>query len=450
MTACAPVPESLLRHRPFILYWVARVSASLAYQMVGVAVGWQIYALTGNPFDLGLVGLVQFLPAVVLIMIAGQLADRYDRRAILQACQTIEGLAAAALAVGTLGGWISKPFILTTLFVFGAARAFESTTNQTILPAVVPPALFPRAVAASSSAQQAATIAGPAVGGLLYALSPSLVYFMAGSMFVTAAVALAFVTLMPSDRLSARPPITFEVFFAGVRFIRRNPIVLGVISLDLFAVFLGGAMVLLPIFAKDVFEIGPEGLGLLRAAPAIGALGIMVALSRTTFTRRVGRTMFTAVACFGLATVVFAISREFWLSMAALMVLGASDAISVVIRQTLVQLETPDEMRGRVSAVNALFVGMSNSARRLPGRHGRRVAGRGPGGAVWWHRHAADGAALHAAVPTALQRRRISRGARAACAEPLIRPAGLPHLRSPPAQLPVRECQHDAARHVAQ
>ena len=355
------VPVSLLRHRPFVLYWIARVFAAFAFQMIGVAVGWQIYALTGNAFDLGLVGLVQFLPATVLILIAGQLADRYDRRAILQVCQAIEGLAAAALAAGTLAGWISKDFILITLFFFGAARAFEATTNQTLLPAVVPAKLFPRAVAASSSAQQAATIAGPAVGGLLYALSPGVVYFVAGAMFVSAAAALTFVQIIRSERsLAGRPPLTFEVFFAGIEFIRRYPIVLGVISLDLFAVFLGGATALLPIFAKDVFDVGPSGLGLLRAAPAVGALGIMVALSRAAFTRRVGRIMFTAVACFGVATVVFAVSTSFWLSMAALATLGAADAVSVVIRQTLVQLETPDEMRGRVSAVNALFVGMSN------------------------------------------------------------------------------------------
>jgi MFS family permease len=360
-TEIDPVPVSLLRHRPFVLYWVARVFAAFAFQMVGVAVGWQIYALTGNAFDLGLVGLVQFLPATVLVLVAGQLADRYDRRAILQACQAVEGLAAAALAVGTLGGFISKDFILTALFFFGAARAFESTTNQTLLPAVVPTALFPRAVAAASSAQQAATITGPAIGGLLYALSPGAVYVLAGAMFVSASVALAFVPVIPAARsLATRPPLTFEVFFAGVGFIRRNRIVLGVISLDLFAVLLGGAMVLLPVFAKDVFDVGPSGLGLLRAAPAVGALGIMVLLSRAAFTRRVGRIMFTAVACFGLATVVFAVSTSFWLSMAALVILGASDAVSVVIRQTLVQLETPDEMRGRVSAVNSLFVGMSN------------------------------------------------------------------------------------------
>jgi MFS family permease len=361
MNPTAPVPDSLLRHRPFVLYWIARVFAAVAFQMVGVAVGWQMYALTGNAFDLGLVGLVQFLPAAALVLVAGQLADRYDRRAILQICQTVEGLAAAALAVGSLGGWISKDFILTALFFLGAARAFESTANQTLLPAVVPARLFPRAVAASSSAQQAATIAGPAVGGLLYALSPGVVYSIAGAMFVLAAAALIFVLVMRTEHsLAARPPLTFKVFFAGIGFIRRNKIVLGVISLDLFAVFLGGATALLPIFAKDVFDVGPSGLGLLRAAPAVGALAIMVWLSRASFTRRVGHIEFTAVACFGLATVVFAASTSFWLSMAALMILGASDAVSVVIRQTLVQLETPDEMRGRVSAVNSLFVGMSN------------------------------------------------------------------------------------------
>jgi MFS family permease len=359
MSLSDPVPESILRHRPFVLYWNARVFAAIAFQMVGVAVGWQMYALTGNPFDLGLVGLAQFLPATVLIMVAGQLADRYDRRMILQLCQGVEGLAAASLALGSYKGWIGKEFILTAVFFLGAGRAFEATTMQTVLPSIVPPKLFPRAVAASSSAQQAATIGGPAIGGFLYLVSPTIVYAICFALFICAALQLAFVKMQRAAP-SGRPPLTIEVFFAGVAFIRRNPIVLGVISLDLFAVLLGGATALLPIFAKDVFDIGPSGLGVLRAAPAMGALFIMVALARWSLTRNVGKIEFAAVGLFGLATVVFGLSTSFLLSMAALTIMGAADAVSVVIRQTLVQIETPDEMRGRVSAVNALFVTMSN------------------------------------------------------------------------------------------
>jgi MFS family permease len=359
MTPIAPAPVSILRHRPFVLYWLARAFSAIAFQMVGVAVGWQMYALTGDPFDLGLVGLVQFLPATVLILIAGQLADRYDRRRILQMCQVVEGLSAAALALGSLTGVISKDFILAAVFFLGAGRAFEATTMQTLLPAIVPAHLFPRAVAASTSAQQAATIGGPAVGGVLYLLSPSLVYALCFAAFIAAAVQLAFVR-MERPRTATRPPVSLEVFFAGVAYIRENRKVLGVISLDLFAVILGGATSLLPIFAKDVFDVGPAGLGLLRAAPAVGALVMVVLLSRWSFTQRVGKIMFLAVAVFGLATIVFGVSTWFWLSMAALATLGAADAAGVVIRQTLVQIETPDEMRGRVSAVNALFVTMSN------------------------------------------------------------------------------------------
>jgi MFS family permease len=354
-----PVPESILRHRPFVLYWNARVFAAIAFQMVGVAVGWQMYALTGNAFDLGLVGLAQFLPATVLIMVAGQVADRYDRRMILQICQGVEGLAALSLALGSYNGWIGKEFILTAVFFLGAGRAFEATTMQTVLPSIVPASLFPRAVAASSSAQQAATIGGPAIGGFLYLISPTIVYTICFVLFFCAALQLAFVKMQRAAP-AGRPPLTLEVFFAGVSFIRRSPIVLGVISLDLFAVLLGGATALLPIFAKDVFDVGPSGLGMLRAMPALGALLIMVVLARWTFTRNVGRIEFAAVGLFGIATIVFGLSTSLALSMAALAIMGASDAVSVVIRQTLVQLETPDEMRGRVSAVNALFVTMSN------------------------------------------------------------------------------------------
>jgi MFS family permease len=351
-------PQSILRHRPFVLYWSARTAAAMGFQMLGVAVAWQMYALTGSALDLGLVGLVQFLPAAAFMLVAGQIADRYDRRRLLQICQTVEGLAAAALAVGSIYGWISKEFILVAVLVFGVGRAFEAPTQQTLLPAVVSPPLFPRAVAASASTTQLATITGPAVGGFLFVLGPAVPYTACCLLYLASVVLLTFVAIEPLAKV--RSPINLSAFFAGVSYIRRNPIVLGVISLDLFAVLLGGTTALLPIFADEVFHLGPEGLGLLRAAPAIGALTIMAALTTWPPTRRVGAIMFASVACFGIATIVFAVSKSFMLSVAALVVLGASDAVSVVIRMTLVQIETPDAMRGRVNAVNSLFAGTSN------------------------------------------------------------------------------------------
>jgi MFS family permease len=358
MTLPEPVPASLLQHRPFVLYWNARIFSALAFQMVGVAVAWQMYAITGSAFDLGLVGLAQFLPATVLILVAGQLADRYDRRLILQICQGVEGAAAAALAYGSFTGAISKEFILAAVFCLGAGRAFEATTNQALLPAVVPAEMLPRAVAASSVTTQVATISGPAIGGILYAVSPTFVYALCAALFLCATLQLAL--LQPARVTSARPPLTFETFFAGLAYIRQNRILLGVIMLDLFAVLLGGATALLPIYAKDVFDVGPWGLGILRSAPAIGALVSLAMLTRAPLQERIGRIEFTAVAVFGLATILFGLSGSFWLSMLALVVLGAADSVSVVIRMTLVQIETPDDLRGRVSAVNSLFVSMSN------------------------------------------------------------------------------------------
>jgi MFS family permease len=358
MSPTDAVPQSVLRHRPFVFYWAARTCASMGFQMLGVAVAWQMYALTGSAFDLGLVALMQFLPSAAFMLVAGQIADRYDRRRLLQICQTVEGLAAATLALASFAGWVSKAFLLTTVFIFGVGRAFDSPTQQTVLPSVVPLSLFPPAVAASASTTQFATIIGPALGGVLYAFGATVPYTVCAALFLSSVLLLVFMRI--ESNASKRPPVSLAAFFAGVGYIRRSPIVLGVISLDLFAVLLGGTTALLPIFADEIFKVGPEGLGLLRAAPAVGALLIMIALTRRPLTRHVGRIMFVSVACFGVATIVFALSRSFPLSMLALVILGASDAVSVVIRMTLVQLETPDEMRGRVNAVNSLFAGTSN------------------------------------------------------------------------------------------
>jgi MFS family permease len=351
-------PVRLTRHRAFLLFWASRVAAAIALQMQAVAVGWQIYELTGSAFDLALVGLVQFVPAFALFLVAGHVVDRYDRRTVAWIAHGVEGLATATLAVATFSGWITPGLILICVFVIGAGRAFEHPSVQTMLPSLVPASVLPRAVAGSSSAVQTATIVGPALGGVLYAVNPLLVYGLCATLFVTAGVLVA---LIPFLRFTGkREPFSLNVLFGGLGFIRRHPLVLGPSALDMFAVLLGGATALLPIFAKDVFQTGPFGLGLLRAAPAFGAISMSMVLMRWPVGRHVGRKMYVAVAVFGLATVVFGLSSSFELSLAALVVLGAADNVSVVIRQTLVQLQTPDDMRGRVYAVNSLFVGTSN------------------------------------------------------------------------------------------
>jgi MFS family permease len=358
MTSQDVLGRPLSRHRPFALYWLARTSATVALQMQAVAISWQMYDLTNNPLDLGLVGLVHFIPAALLVLVAGHVADRYNRLLVVRSCQCLAGLAAATLALGTAGGWLSREAILGIVLVIGAARTFETTTMTTILPAVVPLPMLARATAASASATQLAVIAGPAVGGLLYAASPILVYSLCCALYFSSALLLSLIRL---ERASAkREPISVEMLFAGFGYIRRNPLILGAITLDLFAVVLGGAFALLPVFARDVFDAGPWALGLLRASPGVGALIAAIVLTRWPPQRHAGRMMFASVAMFGITILVFGLSRSFVLSMAALSVLGAADMVSVVIRMTLVQLETPDDMRGRVSAVNALFVTASN------------------------------------------------------------------------------------------
>ena len=351
-------PPSILRQKPFALFWFARGFTSIAFQIQGVAVGWQVYALTGSPFYLGLVGLAQFLPMFVLTLAVGHVADRYDRRIVVRLCQIVEGLAAAALAYGSFSGWQSKESILAVVFIAGAARAFEAPTIHALVPGLVPALLIPRAVAWSASAHQTATILGPALGGLLYMAGPTAAYATASLLFLTASslVALIRIERTPPNR----EPVSLRSLFAGIVFIRNQPVILGAISLDLFAVLLGGATALLPVYARDIFVAGPWGLGLLRSAPAVGALAMSIFLARHMIEHRIGRIMFGAVVIFGVATIVFALSTSFVLSLGALVVLGAADVISVVIRSSLVQIKTPDEMRGRVSAVNSMFIGTSN------------------------------------------------------------------------------------------
>ncbi len=351
-------PQLLRHHRPFLAFWLARVFTASGFQMLTVAIGWQLYQLTGNVLDLGLVGLVEFAPRVLFMLHTGHVADRYDRRKVAALCQTLQALIALALAVGSFTDNVSRELIFVLAFLLGAARSFEMPATQALLPNVVPPGLFPRAVAASASATQAATIVAPAVGGLLYALGSTWVY---GPTVVLYLIACLLTLSLDARRQQPQPGrANLDSLLAGIRFIRSRPDILGAISLDLFAVLLGGATALLPVFAKDILLTGAWGLGLLRSAPAVGALLMSLWLARFPVERKVGLTMFTAVGIFGVATIAFGLSTSFWFSLAVLVVLGAADMISMVIRSAFVQLETPDEMRGRVSAVNGLFIGASN------------------------------------------------------------------------------------------
>ena len=351
-------PQLLRHHRPFVAFWMARVFTASGFQMLTVAIGWHLYQLTGNVLDLGLVGLVEFTPRVLFMLHTGHVADRYDRRKVAALCQTLQALIALVLALGSASGHVTRELIFVLAFLLGSARSFEMPATQALLPNVVPAGLFPRAVAASASASQAATIVAPAIGGFLYAFGSTWVYGPTVALYGIAC--LLTLSLDARQQLAQRGRANLESLLAGIRFIRSRPDIFGAISLDLFAVLLGGATALLPVFAKDILLTGAWGLGLLRSAPAVGALLMSLWLARFPVERKVGLIMFTSVGVFGVATIAFGLSTSFWFSLAVLVVLGAADMISMVIRGAFVQLETPDEMRGRVSAVNGLFIGASN------------------------------------------------------------------------------------------
>jgi MFS family permease len=349
---------AVLRNRDFSLYLAARLFGTLAVQMQTVAVGWQVYAVTRDPLDLGLIGLSQFLPFIVFILPAGHFADSRDRRRIVTACYALECGCALALLAIALRGLESAVPVFAVMTLLGSARAFQMPTGQALLPNLVPREQFGTAVAINSSIWQIATIAGPALGGVVYLAGAPVVY-------ASVAVLLALAVLMTlglraGGDSGARESASFDGLLSGLRFVRSQRVVLGAISLDLFAVLFGGATALLPVYASDVLHAGPDGLGWLRTAPGIGAAVCGVVLSLWPITRRVGPRMFGGVAVFGAATVVFGLSTTFWLSFTALIAMGAGDMVSIYIRHLLVQLETPDVIRGRVSAVNAVFIGASN------------------------------------------------------------------------------------------
>lgn len=349
----------LLRNGDFARYVTARFLGSLAVQMQTVAVGWQVYEVTRRPLDLGLIGLSQFLPFVLLILPAGHYADTRDRRFILVGCYALMLLCALGLLLFSWQGLDSALPVFGVMTLFGVARAFAMPASQALLPNLVPRDQFGAAVAFNSSLWQVTTIVGPALGGLLYLAGATVVYVTVAVLLGVSVLMLA--TLRRGAEVRA-PAATLDrhQLLEGLRFVRRRRPVLGAISLDLFAVIFGGATALLPVYAADVLHVGPSGLGWLRAAPGIGAALTGVVLGALPVTRHVGRWMFGGVAVFGAATLVFGVSTSLWLSMAALTVLGAGDMVSVYIRHLLVQLETPDAIRGRVSAVNSVFIGASN------------------------------------------------------------------------------------------
>jgi len=394
LPAAAATFSDLMAQRAFLRLWTARLFGTAAAQMLMVAIGWQMYDLTGSAWDLGLVGLYQFAPAVLFTLPAGHLADRLHRGRIVAGCFAVQAIASLILLQADGTPWASRELLLGISLLLGSVRAFQMSAQQALTPLLVPLPLLQRAMAFSAAGLQAAIIGGPALGGLIFAAGAGKVYGTCVTLFALSGVLLL---RLRYDHVPPPPePTTWRTLLAGVHFIMERKVVLGAMALDLFAVLLGGATALLPIFARDILHVGPQGLGILRAAPAVGALVMSVALSRWPLQRRVGRTLLVAVAVFGACMVVFGLSTSFALSLAALAISGAADMVSVVVRQTLVQLETPNHMRGRVGAVNGIFIGASNQLGEF--ESGATAALLGPVGSVvagglatvaialWWRR----------------------------------------------------------------
>jgi MFS family permease len=350
---------SLLKQKPFVLFWLARLSATMGYHMLAITIGWQMYELTNSALDLGLIGLIQFIPSVVLTLLIGHAADRYDRRMIVRGAQSIYVVVSIMIAGALIAGALTRELLFAAVFLIGCARAFEMPTAHTLASTLVPVSMISRAIAAWTSANQTAVICGPALGGLIYTISPVLVSVLCLAFFVTSITLISFVQIKGPP--AKRDPPTFASVLAGFEYVWTRPRLLGVITLDLFVMVLAGATALLPVFARDILQVGPIGLGLLRSAPAVGALLTALWLSYYPVERHIGIKMFAVVAIYGALTIVFGLSTWFPLSLVTLACLGAADALSVVIRFSIVQIETPDEKRGRVSAINYLLVGSSNT-----------------------------------------------------------------------------------------
>ena len=350
--------NNLLRNRDFLFFMIGRFCNVVGVQILTVAVGWHVYQLTGDPLDLGYIGLAQFLPALFLFLIAGYVSDKYDRRIILFFCNVAHFLVVVMLMLALLGEYDDVRVIFGILVLHGAARAFFHTAGQAILPNIVQTEDFPKAVAYSSSVNKAAQLIGPAFGGGLIAWAGDWTYYVTLSMFALSAIS----SIIISARLKLEAPdkMTLSTLLGGFNFIWKNKIVLGAISIDLMAVLLGGVMGLLPIYASDILKVGADGLGIMRAMPAVGSLMMGLWLSQISSPRFIGPYLFISLFIFGFSIIVFSLSEIFWLSLIALTIYGASDMVSVYIRLTLVQLATPDQMRGRVSAVNSVSINASN------------------------------------------------------------------------------------------
>ena len=354
----AEADTPLLRNRDFLLFVATRTGNVFGLQALTTAVLWYVYLLTGNPMDIGYIGLAQFAPALLLFLVAGIAADRIDRRIILSTSNAVHAIVTAALMVLLAGGAASMNVILALLVVHGVARAFYHTASQAILPALVPAAQFPNAIAWSGSSSKAAQLGGPAIAGVLIAYAGDGVYWVILAVFAMSAIT----ALMIRHRHPATAPerVTLASITAGFGYIWRTKVVLGAISIDLMAVLFGGVMAILTIYAQDILKVGPDGLGLMRAMPGVGSLIVGLALAQLAAPRHMGIAMFAALGVFGLSIIIFSLSEVFWLSLLALAVYGAADMVSVYVRQTLTQIATPDAMRGRVSAVNSVSINASN------------------------------------------------------------------------------------------
>ncbi|MDQ3058264.1 MAG: MFS transporter [Pseudomonadota bacterium] len=373
----------LTRQRAFMRMWVARLFGTTGSQMLMVAVGWQMYDLTASAWDLGLVGLYQFAPALLLTLVAGHVVDQHHRGRIVAACLLTQAGVALTLVAATQGwgassSWATRELLLGISVMLGVVRAFQMPAQQALAPMLVPAAMLPRAMAFSSAGMQAAIMGGPALGGVIFVAGATAVYASCAFLFATGCILIA---VLRYDHVPPpREPVSLRSLLAGAAFVWQRKALLGAVSLDLFAVLLGGATALLPMFAKDILHVGPWGLGLLRSAPAAGALLTSIVLTRWPLERKVGRTMLLAVAVYGVCMLVFGLSTSFVLSLVALAVSGGADMVSVVVRQTLVQIETPNDMRGRVSAVNSVFIGASNQLGEF--ESGATAALMGPVGSV--------------------------------------------------------------------
>lgn len=352
--------RAAFRYPAFLKFQAARFFIVVATEMQAVAVGWQVYEITKRPLDLGLVGLAQFLPGILLFLVSGHVADRFNRRNLLILCDIGFATCFALLLAITLRGAISIAAVFAVLVLLGVVRSFNGPVSRAMLPHLVPPEHFAGSVAWASSIFQAATILGPILGGLIYAFAhgPVAVYVCA---VLAAAVAIALTLQLPAqEKERVRPAANLSTVFEGFRYIWREKLILGAISLDLFAVLLGGAVALLPVYAREILNAGPWALGMLRSAPGLGAGIMAIAIAHRPLKNRAGATMLWCVAGFGLCTVIFGVSRSFAISLLALFLVGATDMVSVIVRATLIQVKTPDEMRGRVNAVDMIFIGASN------------------------------------------------------------------------------------------